>query len=213
MNVKYFKQENLRRNYELHLKIGCVDLYVKSILLSILLIASFILYAEPTHRTRSFHIEKRILELSVNLDVEMMALSQYKNLKAFCSDDTYRHVIFGLLDQIHTYHDMLEKDLQVTTYNHSERTIKRVLRHMDKLDSKFNPDDFTDFFREQCSFQSRIENHSTHYKAGFGTHSYGGKVYAQEVVMYRYLKRLTKRVKRIEKHVEHFYIKRKVWEH
>ena len=143
----------------------------------------------------------------------MMALSKYKNLKAFCSDDSYRQTIFTLLDEIHEYHDMLEKDLQATTYNHSKRTIERILSHMDRLDQKFNPDDFTDFFKEQCSFQSKIEKYSDHYKAGFGTHSYGGKVYAQEVVMYRYLKRLTKRVKSIKNHVEHFYFRRKVWEH
>lgn len=143
----------------------------------------------------------------------MMELSKYKNLKAFCNESSYRQTIFGMLDQIHEYHDMLEKDLQATTYNHSKRTIQRILNHMDKLDHKFNPESFTSFFKDQCSFQSKIEKYSDHYKAGFGTHSYGGRVYAQEVVMYRYLKRLTKRVKSIKRNVEHFYIRRKVWEH
>lgn len=142
-----------------------------------------------------------------------MALSQYKNLKAFCTDDGYRKTIFSLLEEIHDYHDRLEEDLQATTYNHSKRTIKRILNHMDQLDAKFNQEDFTSFFSEQCSFQSKIEKFSDHYNAGFATHSYGGKVYAQEVVMYRYLKRLTKRVQCIKGHVEHFYIRRKVWEH
>lgn len=143
----------------------------------------------------------------------MMALSEYKNLKIFCSDDQYRETIFGLLEEIHDYHDMLEADLDTTNYIHSQRTIKRILVHMSKLDSKFNQKDFIYFFREQCTFQSKIEKNADHYNAGFATNSYGGKVYAQEVVMYRYLKRLTKRVQRIKKHVEHFYIRRKVWEH
>ncbi len=143
----------------------------------------------------------------------MMALSEYKNLKIFCQSDSYRATIFNLLEEIHLYHDILEDDLQKITYNHSKRTIKRMLAHMDKLDRHFNYDAFTDFFSEQCSFQSRIEKHSTHYSAGFATHSYGGKVYAQEVVMYRYLNRLTKRVEKIRKHVERFHIRRKVWEH
>jgi hypothetical protein len=186
---------------------------MKAIVFSILLLASFNIHARRAHLSEPYKVEQRILLLSINLDVEMMALSKYKNLKAFCSDNSYRQTIFGMLDQIHEYHDMLEKDLQVTTYNHSKRTIERILNHMDKLDRKFNQDDFTSFFKEQCSFQTKIEKYSDHYKAGFGTHSYGGKVYAQEVVMYRYLKRLTKRVKSIKKHVEHFYIRRKVWEH
>ncbi len=165
---------------------------MKLLLLSISFFVSFRLYSEPN--AKPYSVEKGILLLSVNLDAEMMALSKYKNLQAFCSDNSYRQTIFSMLDQIHEYHDMLEKDLLETTYNHSRRTIERILSHMDKLDRKFNPDDFTSFFKEQCSFQSRIEKYSDHYKAGFGMHSYGGRVYAQEVVMYRYTKRLTKRI-------------------
>ncbi|WP_424964351.1 hypothetical protein [Ekhidna sp.] len=179
-------------------------------IISIFLFGSLHLYGsgfEP------YKVEKKILILSIHLDAEMMNLSRYNNLKAFCSDPGYRQTIFSLLDQIHEYHDMLEKELDATTYNHSKRTISRILTHMDHLDRKFNAYDFTSFFKDQCSIQSRIEEFSDHYKAGFASHSYGSKVYAQEVVMYRYLKRLTKRVKRIKKHVEHFYIRRKVWEH
>ncbi|WP_425392092.1 hypothetical protein [Ekhidna sp.] len=186
---------------------------MKSIIASLLCLVSLNLVAKRAHLSEPYNVEKRILVLSLKLDKEMMALSKYKNLKEFCNDDNYRQTILGLLDHIHDYHDMLEEDLQATTYDHSKRTISRILNHMDKLDKKFNPSDFTGFFREQCSFQSRIEEYSDHYKAGFGTHAYHGKVYAQEVVMYRYLKRLTKRIKRIKKHVEYFYIRRRVWEH
>ncbi|MEQ8904372.1 hypothetical protein [Ekhidna sp.] len=186
---------------------------MKAVIIQILFLVSFTAHAKRTHLSEPYKVEKRILLLSVNLDVEMMELSKYKNLKAFCNESSYRQTIFGMLDQIHEYHDMLEKDLQATTYNHSKRTIQRILNHMDKLDHKFNPESFTSFFKDQCSFQSKIEKYSDHYKAGFGTHSYGGRVYAQEVVMYRYLKRLTKRVKSIKRNVEHFYIRRKVWEH
>ncbi|SNT27603.1 hypothetical protein SAMN05421640_3114 [Ekhidna lutea] len=180
-------------------------------IISILLFGSINIYGNKSYEP--YTVEKKILILSIHLDAEMMDLSKYKNLKVFCNDNSYRETIFSLLDQIHTYHDMLEKELQITSYNHSKRTISRILRHMDHLDRKFNPDDFTGFFREQCSIQSKIEKYSDHYKAGFASHSYGSKVYAQEVVMYRYLKRLTKKVKRIKRHVEHFYIRRKVWEH
>ncbi|WP_370087879.1 hypothetical protein [Ekhidna sp.] len=186
---------------------------MKTSIIAFVLLSSFSLHAKRAHLSELYKVEERILFLSVNLDAEMMQLSKYKNLKAFCSDDSYRQTIFGLLDQIHEYHDMLESDLQNTTYNHSTRTITRILSHMDRLDQKFNPTAFTSFFREQCSYQSKIEEHSNHYKAGFGTHSYGGRVYAQEVVMYRYLNRLTKRVEKIKRHVELFYIRRKVWEH
>jgi hypothetical protein len=162
--------------------------------------------------SEAYSVQWRIMVLSKKVNVEMMELSRYKNLKTFCSDDSYKETIFSLLDQIHTYHDLLEEDLHTTHYNHSRRTIKRLLRHMDKLDEKFNTEEFADFFKDQCSFQSQIEKHSKHYSAAFSSHSYGSRVYAQEVVMYRYLKRLTRRIQRIKKHVEGFYVRRNKWE-
>lgn len=163
--------------------------------------------------TNRYKVEKRVLALSARINVEMMALAEYKNLKTFCNDDTYRETIFLLLEQIHQYHDMLEADLQSTKYNHSQRVIKRILKHLEKLENKYNPTFFEGFFADQCRFQSQIEENSTHYRAAFGTHSYGSRVYAQEVSMYRYLKTLTKQVQRVKHHVEHFYIMRQVWEH
>ena len=178
--------------------------------ISLLIFATISLYGN--HRFEPYLIEKRILILSVHLDSEMMSLSNCENLQSFCSDYTYRQTIFGRLDQIHEYHDMLERDLQVATYGHSRNTISRILKHLDHLSRKFNQDEFTDFFKDQCTIQSRIEQYADRYKAGYASHSYGSKVYAQEVVMYRYLKKLTRKVKRIKKNVEHFYIRRKVWE-
>lgn len=191
---------------------------MKLIVIPFLIFTSLNLFSKDVHdldfvKSERHLVEKKILLLSKSINIQMMALSEYRNLKVFCNDDSYRETIFGLLEEIHEYHNILEEDLQTTTYNHSKRTIRRILSHMDKLDEKFNQDDFTNFFSEQCGFQSSIEKYSEHYNAGFATHSYGGKVYAQEVVMFRYLKRLTKRVKRIKKHVEHFHIRRKVWEH
>ncbi|MEP4533188.1 MAG: hypothetical protein ABJ004_08880 [Cyclobacteriaceae bacterium] len=171
-----------------------------------------VVVSEPDNTNR-YKVEKRVLALSARINAEMMALAEYKNLKVFCNDDTYRETIFVLLEQIHWYHDILEDDLQSTKYNHSQRVIKRILKHLEKLEKKYNPAFFEDFFEDQCRFQSQIEENSTHYRAAFGTHSYGSRVYAQEVSMYRYLKTLTRRVERVKHHVEHFYIMRQVWEH
>ena len=186
---------------------------MKTAIYLILLIAPLLAISSENMDENDIHkVEWRIMVLSKKVNVEMLELSRYKNLKTFCNDDGYKETIFGLLDQIHSYHDLLEEDLQTTTFNHSRRTIKRLLRHMDKLDEKFNTEAFAGFFDDQCSFQSKIEKHSKHYSAAFSSHSYASRVYAQEVVMYRYLRRLTRRIQRIKKHVEEFYVKRKKWE-
>ena len=165
------------------------------------------LEAEP------FITERKILTLSDHWKKEMRTLENYRGLETFCWDQSQRQIIFNLLEEIHEYHDALYEDLQTTQYNHSKRTIQRILKHIDKLEEKYNPQDFNQFFQSQCALQSKIQRKSDHYRAGFGVHSYEGKIYVQETEMYRYLKRLTKRIDRIKKHVEHFYIRRKVWEH
>lgn len=170
-------------------------------------------FATEANSTEKYRMEKEIMDLSDDLHQEIMALSSYGNLKSFCQNRQYRSTIYQLMDQLHEYHDKLEADLLDSTFSHSKGTIKRILRHMDRLDAKYNRAAFTDFFAESCSFQNKIEKNSNHYKAGFGTHSYSGKVHTQEVMMYRYLKRLNRKVNRIKKHVEHLYIKQKVWRH
>lgn len=176
------------------------------VLTIIILLHTQALLAEP------FATERKILSLSKSWKAKMMALTNYKGLRDFCSDDELRMDIFNQLAEIHHYHDMLENELKSSGYNHSSRTIKRILRHIERLERKYHPEDFADFFSEQCSLQSKIQKNSSHYSAGFGSHSYSGKVYAQEVEMYRYLKGLSKKIEKIKMHVEDFYIGRKVWE-
>lgn len=164
------------------------------------------LFAEP------FATEKKILLLSKSWHNKMMKLTDSKGLKSFCSNDVLRQDILNQLAEIHYYHNLLENDLKTSEYNHSKNTIKRILRHIDKLERKYHPEEFVAFFGEQCFLQSKIQKNSSHYGAGFGTHSLGGKVYTQEVEMYRYLRQLTKRIHKIKEHVEDLYVGRKVWE-
>ena len=159
-----------------------------------------------------FATERTIIRLSQDWHKEMMIVAEYEGLKSFCSNDLQRQIISSLLDEIHYYHDVLEADLQSTTYNHSGRTIRRLLKEIDKFNAEYHPEDFADFFREQCWLRSRTEKNAKRYNTGFGTHSYGGMVYSQEVVADWYLKRLSKKIGRIQKHVEHFYIQRIVRE-
>lgn len=175
-------------------------------ILVLILTSTTSLFSDP------YFTEKKILSLSENWKEEVYFLAEYSSLKTLCVDQEQRVSIYSLLETIHEYHDELYTDLQTTKYNHSKRTIKRILREIDRLEEKYNPEKFSDFFQEQCSLQYKIEKGSDHYKAGFGVHSYDGKVYAQETEIYRYLKRLTKRIDRIKKHVAHFYMRRTVWE-
>ncbi len=160
-----------------------------------------------------FSTERAIIQLSHNWQKEMMMVSEYKGLKSFCDDNAKRLSVIRLLDEIHHHHELLETELRSTGYAHSHRTIGRILKQMDKLSEEHHPKAFAEFFREQCWIRYRTEKNSKAYNTGFGTHSYGGRIYEQEMVANWYLKRLSKRIGRIQKLVEHFYRQRMAWEH
>jgi hypothetical protein len=151
--------------------------------------------------------ERTIIELAQSWHEQMQLLSESKVLVGFCASKVDQQTIFNLLDEIHHYHDLLEADLESTPYNHSRRTIRRILKEIDKLSTDFPPEDFAEFFREQCWLRSRTEKKARTYNTGFGTHSYGGQVHTQEAVTEWYLNRLTRRISRIKRHVEHFHAK------
>ena len=166
----------------------------------------------PSDVQASLDTETIIIKLSDNWNEKMLVMADYEELKTFCSSDAERELIFNLLDEIHYHHNQLEKELKTTSYNHSRRVIKRILRHMDKLEQKYHPEEFSTFFSEQCALQTKVEGKADKYSQGFGTHSYSGVVYVQEVQTYRYLKRMTRRIERIKDHVAHFYLRRQIWE-
>ncbi len=175
-------------------------------------VSLWLLSITSTLNANSLETEKKIISLSDNWNQYVGQINDSRGLKNFCSNDDERHQIFELLDEIHYYHDQLELDLKKTKYNHSKRQIKRILKHMSRIDEKYHPMQFARFFREQCTEQSVVDKNSNHYETSFGPHTYDGKVYMQEVQVQRYLKRLTKSIDRIKEDVEHFYIKRLVWE-
>lgn len=156
--------------------------------------------------------EKKIISLSDDWNQQVGAIVDNNGLRTFCSNDDERYVIFQLLDEIHYYHDLLEEDLKTTNYNHSKRQIKRILKHMEKIDEKYHPMEFARFFREQCDLQTKLDKNSDQYDSSFGYHTYNGKIYVQEVEIQRYLKNLNKSIDRIKEDVEQFYIRRVVWE-
>lgn len=158
-------------------------------------------------------LEMRILRVSAQWKDEMHKLTEYHGLRSFCEEANYRNEVFALLHEIHAYHDELERVLKDPISAHSNRVARRLIRHLDHLEKHYNVHAFKLFFREQCGLQKKIEDKAKHYSAGFGVHSYGGKIYAQEVDMYRYINKLTRKISRIRRHVAHFYRRKPVWDH
>ena len=161
----------------------------------------------------AMELEARVIALAGHWEKEMALLTQYHGLASFCQSADHREGVFGLLDDIHNYHGLLYQELLETTHHHSARTIRRILKHLDKLEANYNIQSFNAFFGERCEAQRVLETMARQYKSGFGMHSYDGKIHVLEIEMHRYLKTLTKRISKVKKHVSRFYVRRQVWDY
>lgn len=169
------------------------------VILALMLGSAARLSADP------FVTERTIIQLAESWHEQVQIVSDRKDLISFCRDGDQRVNLFELLDEIYYHHALLEKELQAGSYHHSERTVRRILKEIDRLKAKHHPDDLAEFMREQCSMRSKIERKAKVYNTAFGPHSYGGKIYAQEAITDWYFRRLSKRIGRIKRHVEQFY--------
>jgi len=161
----------------------------------------------------AMELEARVIALAGHWEREMALLTQYHGLASFCESADHREGVYGLLDEIHNYHGLLYQELLETTHHHSARTIRRILKHLVKLEEDYSIQNFNAFFGERCKAQTELEAMARQYKSGFGMHSYDGKIHVLEIEMHRYLKTLTKRISKVKKHVSQFYARRQVWEY
>ena len=153
-------------------------------------------------------LKTKIGILATSWEVESKRLTEYVGLSGFCMDEGYRNVVHTLLNEIHHFHGILYEELKATADHHDQKKLRKVLNEIEKIEEDYNIESFNDFFRERCYAQQKLEKRSDHYKAGFGVHSYYGKIYVLEEELYRYLKRFEKSIFKIKKHMKHLHIDR-----
>ncbi len=153
-------------------------------------------------------IEHKIIELASNWKEESKRLTEYVGLSGFCMDGDYRNVVYGLLNEIHSYHAILYQGLLETSNHHDQKKMHEVLDEIEKIEGNYNMESFNDFFRERCYAQADLEKRLNHYKAGFGVHSYYGKIYVMEEELNRYLKKFSKSIIKVKKHLKHLHMEK-----
>lgn len=162
-------------------------------------IAVNISYADNSNNT----LGNKIITLSTSWEKESKKLIEYHGLTGFCSDPEFRSVVYELLNEIHYYHALLYKELLMTSDQHDQQKLRKVLAEMEIIERDYAIESFNDFFRERCLDQKTLEKNSKQYKSGFGVHSYHGKIYVMEEELRRYIEKLSKRIGRVKRHVKH----------
>lgn len=169
-------------------------------------IGSLLFAQEPdsTATEKPKRVDEQIDQITEKWDKESKELENYEGLSRLCEDAKYRMEIFHLLNKVHHYDSVvkhiLEKMYKKDPSNHE---VKKSLKDVRKLEGKYSTKKFIHFMNEECHEVKNIESEAPDSFNGVGENSYSGQKYILETQLYKYVKHVTHRVDKIQKHVHH----------
>ena len=141
-------------------------------------------------------------QLTLLWDVESIELKTYQGLRKFCRSTAYRNSITEMLESMHHYDSMLY-DMAIEASKQKHAHMKHLIHELESFEKHFSVKQFLNHLKEECGEQSNLERHKKDYKKDNGDESYDSKVYVVELELKKYVKHLTHRIDRLDKHVHH----------
>ena len=141
-------------------------------------------------------------ELTLLWDEKSIELKTYQGLRKFCRSSAYRHSITEMLVSMHHY-DSLLYDMAIEASKQKHAHMKHLIHELESFEKHYGVKQFLNHLKEECTAQSDLERHKKDYKKDNGDESYDSKVYVVELELKKYVKHLTHRIDRLDKHVHH----------
>ena len=141
-------------------------------------------------------------QLTLLWDVESIELKTYQGLRKFCRSTAYRNSITEMLESMHHYDSVLY-DMAIEASKQKHAHMKHLIHELESFESHYGVKQFMNHLKEECTAQSDLERHKKDYKKDNGDESYDSKVYVVELELQKYVKHLTHRIDRLDKHVHH----------
>ena len=141
-------------------------------------------------------------QLTLLWDVASIELKTYQGLRKFCRSAAYRNSITEMLESMHHY-DSLLYDMAIEASKQKHAHMKHLIHELESFESHYDMKQFMNHLKEECHAQSDLERHRKDYKKDNGDESYDSKVYVVELELKKYVKHLTHRIDRLDKHVHH----------
>ena len=141
-------------------------------------------------------------ELTLLWDDNSIELKTYQGLRKFCRSSAYRNSIVEMLKSMHHY-DSLLYDMAIEASKKKHAHMKHLIHELESFEKHYGVKQFLKHLKEECTAQSELERHKKDYKKDNGDESYDSKVYVVELELKKYVKHLTHRIDRLNKHVHH----------
>ena len=141
-------------------------------------------------------------ELTLLWDEKSIELKTYQGLRKFCRSSAYRNSIIEMLESMHHY-DSLLYDMAIEASKKKHTHMKHLIHELESFERHYGVKQFLKHLKEECTAQSDLERHKKDYKKDNGDESYDSKVYVVELELKKYVKHLTHRIDRLNRHVHH----------
>lgn len=138
-------------------------------------------------------VTEKWLEVSDNL-------KEYEGLSDYCNNEDYQRFTMEILTLLHEYNDVVYEILTdpYTDKYSSQQEYAKILKDIKKFESKEVREAFKEFMDDNCAFLGDLEADKNHLTKRSTRYSFSGQLYVMETMIYRFLKRIDKRVVSID---------------
>ena len=173
-----------------------------------MIMIGFGLQAQDSSGDQEQSLEKEFDDLVERWESASGELSTYGGLKSYCTIDTYRANVVGLLGEVHHY-DSLVLNIITDPTERAKMDSKEqaaTKKEIEKFESEYSTTNFMIKLKEECKFRREIEHDKKYSKNDIGANSYDGQILLLETDLRKYIKHIASRLEHIDKHVHKLHI-------
>jgi hypothetical protein len=129
-------------------------------------------------------------------------LKSYKGLSEYCQDAALKSHTGYVLGTIHRYDSVLLAQINDPSSNLRSKDAGKILKEIEAFERKHSMQDFNAMFVENCADWRKLERTKSRTYSASGVHSYDSQVLNLEMILYRYLNRIDKKLISLEDHLD-----------
>ncbi len=130
-------------------------------------------------------------------------IKEYKGLSNYCNDPDYQQNSINVLESLHHYNAVVFEILKDTTTDKysGQKAFKSTLKDIEKFESSHESEKFISFMDDNCDYLQGLEKNRMNLLKQSQMYSFDGRIYILETMLYRFMKRIDKKVVSIDDNI------------
>ncbi len=129
-------------------------------------------------------------------------LKSYEGLSEYCQNADFKSYTGYVLGTIHRYDSVLLAQINHPSSNLRSKEAQKITKEIAAFERKHSMRDFNNVFAENCTDWRKMESTKSRTYSASGVHSFDSQVLNLEMILYRYLNRIDKKLISLEDHLD-----------